>query len=397
MKIQVVSQYFHPDNFRINEIVAELTQNGHEISVLTGLPDYANGRIPKEYKWFKKRKESWQGAKINRVTTIARRKGVIFRALNYFSFMFSGWLRATFQKKPDCDAIFVYQTSPVFQAVPAIKLKKRTKKKLVLYCCDLWPESLKAWGVKETSFLFKMVKRYSARLYKKCDVIAVTSKPFITYLTEVCGIDENKIIYLPQHAEDMFADIVGQYEENDCYDFLFAGNIGAVQNLDIVLRAAAQVQTDAPYKIHLVGDGSEVESLKVLASELNIADKVVFHGRFPLEDMPRFYKMADCFLLTLRGGDFIGMTLPVKSQSYLSIGKPVLGVAEGAIYELISELKCGRVVNHDDIEALALSMKDMIENEPYYRQQGLSGRAAFEADYTKEKFISSLLSILQGA
>lgn len=396
MKIQVVSQHFYPDNFRINEIAEALHDSGNIVSVLTGLPDYSDGHIPKAYKGFKNRREIRNGVNIRRVSTIARRKGIFSRALNYFSFMCSGWLHSAFRKKPDIDAIFVYQTSPVFQAAPAVRLKKRTGKKLVLYCCDLWPESLKAWNVSESGLLFKAVKKFSARLYNECDIIAVSSKPFFGYLTEVCGVDGQKIVYLPQHAEDIFADIVGQYEENGCYDFVFAGNMGKVQNLDTVLYAVEKVRTELPFKVHLVGGGSEMNNLQKLSQELGITDKVVFHGRFPLENMSRFYKMADCFLLPLRGGDFIGKTLPTKTQSYLSVGKPILGAANGAIYDLISELDCGIAVVYDDIEALANGIKEMTNNPVLYRQKGLIGRTAFEERYTKEKFIDTLLSILQG-
>lgn len=394
VKIQIISQFYYPDDFRINDITAELVRQGHSVRVLTGLPDYTTSRIPEEYRYGKKRRETVDGVDITRVPTVARRKGMLCRILNYLSFVVSASLYAMFCHK-DFDVIFVYQTSPVFQAIPAQILKLRSKKKLVLYCCDIWPECMKAWNVAETSVPYKMVRQISGWLYRGCDIVAITSRPFRDYLRNVCGVDGGKITYLPQHAEDSYADICGQYEENGCIDFLFAGNIGAVQNVDCILRAAALVTSDLPFCLHLVGDGSELENCKQLAAELALGDKVVFHGRFPATEMPRFYKMADCFLLTLRGGDFIGMTLPAKAQGYLSAGKPVLAAIDGAGREMVADAGCGAAVPAGNSRALANAMEQLIQNFAMYQQKGLCGRTFYEKNYTKSAYIQALTEILK--
>ena len=395
MNILIVSEYFYPDDFRINDIVCELVKMGHQVKVLTGLPDYTTSRIPKEYKWFRRRHEVYHGAEVVRVPTIARRSGLLFRVLNYGSFVISSYLYASFCRKKEIDVIFVYQTSPVFQAYPAKRLKKRTGKPLVLYCCDLWPESMKAWHVGEESLPFRVVKRISSRLYQACDRIAVTSTPFEGYLEDTCGVPEERISYLPQHAEDLYHDICGEYEDNGCIDFLFAGNIGAVQNVDCIIRAIPFVNTDKPYHIHIVGDGSELEACRSLASELGVERQITFHGRFPLSEMNRFYRMADCFLLTLRGGDFIGLTLPAKSQGYLSAGKPILGAIDGAASEMIREADCGECVPAGDYRALGEKISQMVENFAPYIEKGKNGRRFYEENYTKETFMRSLIKLLE--
>ena len=394
MNILVVSEYFYPDNFGINGVVEELMKSGHHVRVLTGLPDYTTSKIPKKYKWFRNRHEQFNGAEIVRVPTIARRHGVFFRALAYGSFVVSSFLYACFCRKSEIDAILVYQTSPVFQAIPAEKLKKRTGKRLVLYCCDLWPESLKAWNVKESSLIFKAVHKISKRIYHRCDTIAISSKPFREYLQTVCTVPEESIVYLPQHAEDIYADICGAYQDNGCIDFLFAGNIGSVQNIDCIINAIPYVQTKRDFHVHIVGDGSELENCKQLAKRLHVTDRVTFYGRHPLSEMKKYYQMADCFLLTLRGGDFIGKTLPAKSQSYLSAGKPVLAATDGAACELIAEADCGECVPAGDYQALGAKMAQMAEHFEEYRQKGLNGRRFYEENYTREKFIGSLTGLL---
>jgi len=394
MEIQIVSQHYHPDNFLINDIAEELAKRGHAVRVLTGLPDYATSMIPQEYKFFRRRRETISGVNVRRVSTTARRKGVLFRVLNYASFALASSVYSLFTRKTDFDVIFINQTSPIFQVFPAIIYKRRTGKKLVMYCYDLWPESMKAWGVGAGNLAYNLVKKISGRLYRACDIIAITSKPFKQYLVEVCGVAKERIVYLPQYSEDTFECILGQYQDSGCVDFLFAGNVGAVQNLDCVLRAAAIVETKKPFRIHIVGDGSELENLRQLTLELGLEDNVTFHGRHSQKAMTDFYKMADCFLLTLRGGDFIGMTLPGKAQGYLCTGKPILAAIDGAGREMMAEADCGEYVPANDHVALAEKMLLMIESFENYKEKGMNGRRFYESHYTKDIFYDSLIAIL---
>lgn len=394
MVVQIVSQLYHPDNFRINDIAAELVLKGHRVSVLTGLPDYTTSRIPKEYKWMRKRKESINGVDVRRVPTIARHSGVFFRILNYCSFSLTASIYAFFSKKPVCDVIFVNQLSPVFQAIPAVIYKWRTQKPLVLYCYDLWPESLKAWKVPEKSLVFRTVKKISSWIYRRCDVIVISSQPFREYLSEVCKVDDKNIVYLPQYAEDIFGEITGQYSENGVIDFLFAGNLGAIQNVDCILRAAAVVDADKPFCIHIVGDGSEAKRLEALASELSLGEKVVFYGRRSLADMVSFYKTADCFLLTMLGGVFLEMTLPGKAQSYISAGKPVLAAIGGEGRRLIEQADCGETVSAGDYNALAEKMVLFINHCESYKAKGDNGRRYYENHFSKQMFFQKFVSIL---
>lgn len=395
MKIQITSLYYHPENFRINDIAASLVQRGHEVRVLTALPDYSTGRVPPAYRWGRRRREVIEGVTVRRVPLFARRTGLLARIVNYASFTATMSLYALFTRQTRFDVILCNMTSPIFQTLPAVLYKRRTGKRLVMYCYDIWPECLKAWNVREDSALFRAVRRISSWLYRQCDVVAITSRPFRGYLTEVCGVPDNRIVYLPQYAEDTYSDIVGHYEENGCIDFLFAGNLGAVQNVDCILRAAALVQTTAPFCIHIVGDGSEFAALQALAGELLPAERVRFYGRRPLAEMKAFYTLADCFLLTLRGGDFIGMTLPGKAQGYLCAGKPVLAAIDGAGRELVEEAGCGEAVPAGDAPALAEKMQAMIEDFAPYRAKGLAGRRYYEQHFTRETFLASLETILE--
>lgn len=395
MKVLIISQYFYPENFRVNDIASELIARGHQVQVITGLPDYATSVVPKEYKWGKKRNERVGEVSVHRVSIIARRHGVLFRFLNYLSFMLSSWLYAKFGEKPEADIVFVYQTSPVFQGVPALTYKKKLKIPVVLYCCDLWPESLKAGGVKESNLIFPVIKKISSKIYRSCDLVCVSSKPFFSYLNTVCKVDMKKMEYLPQHAEDLYLDIIGKYKNNGCVDFLFAGNIGAVQAVDCILKAVSVMNPAFPFCVHIVGNGSELLRCKKLAHELHIEKKVVFYGRHPLEAMKDFYFQADCFLLTLRAGDFIGKTLPAKSQSYLSAGKPIVAAADEAIQDMIKESGGGVAVPAGDFNALAKAMEDVILNFGKYQEMGKSGRKFYEKNYSKDVYMDHLINIFE--
>lgn len=394
INIKIVSEYFYPDSFLINDITKELVDKGHNVSVITGLPDYSTGIIPKEFRFFKNRKQTLFGAKVRRIPMIARHRGVAFRILNYLSFMINSTVYAIFCSKKKTDVIFVYETSPVFQALAAVILKKRTGRKLVMYCCDLWPESIKAWGIKESSLIFKVVKKFSSWLYRKCDVVAVTSKPFKDYLIHICGVNSDRIEYLPQYAEDLYTDIVGNCTENDCVDFMFAGNIGSVQNVDCIINAVKYIKTDKNYKIHIVGDGSEFEKIKKMAKELGVSERIDFHGRFPRSQMSEFYKLADCFLLTLNGDNFIGKTIPGKLQSYFSAGKPVIAAIDGAASDIINEANAGIAVKAGDEQSLAKAMQNAVENFSNFNEMGNNARLYYEKNFTKDKFIADLLKIL---
>ncbi|MGI6264791.1 MAG: glycosyltransferase family 4 protein [Acutalibacteraceae bacterium] len=385
---------YAPDDFKINDVVAQLVKQGHMVKVVTGLPDYATSRIPKDYRWFRRRHEKSEGLEIRRLPIIARRSGVFFRMLNYASYVLSGLIYTLFAPKKGVDAVLVYETSPVFQALPALLYAKLARRPVTLYCLDVWPACVKAWNVGENALFYRFSLRMSRFIYRRCETVAVSSRPFIPYLRDVCGVEEKKMPYLPQHAEDLYEKAGGGYEENGVTDFLFAGNIGAVQDVQTIIRAAALIPPDKPFAVHIVGSGSEQEHCQQLADQLGLADKVIFHGRYPKSDMPRFYRLADALLLTLRGGDIIGQTLPAKAQSYLSCGKPILGAIDGAGQEMIRQADCGACVSAGDAKGLAAAMERLIDDPAPYRKKGENGRRFYEENYTEDLFMRRLTALL---
>lgn len=395
MHIFVVSQIFAPTPFRINDIVQSLTAAGHRVTVLTGLPDYGLKTIPAEYRFWRRRREQLLGATVIRVPTTARRSGVFWRALNYASFAVNGWLYANFCRVKDIDAILCYETSPVFQAVPARRLRKRSGRPFVLYCLDLWPASLKAWRVPERHPVYRWAGQASRKLYRSADRVPVSSPTFGAYLTSVCGVEPDRIDFLPQHAEDQFAAVAGAPHPNGCCDFVYAGNIGSVQAVDQLIAAVSLMRTRRRFHVHIIGSGSELDRVQAQAEDLGLSDRVTFYGQQPLEAMPAYYQLADVFLLTLQADGEITDTIPGKLQGYMSAGRPVVAAARGAVPVVLAAADCGWTVDPGDPAALAAAMDFAAEHEAEGRLKGERGHAYYQAHFTRSRVMERLLRLLQ--
>lgn len=393
VKIIFVGQYYWPDNFLINEITEELVNRGHTVTVLTGLPDYTTNLVPKEYKRRKNRHEIRNGVEIFRVPIIARHTGIIYRILNYLSFFLSSSIFA-YVHHFEADIIFAYQTAPVLMGNAAIILKKKLKKPLFFYCLDIWPDQMKIWGILENNPLFKLMKAYSRYAYKSGDLVGITSMPFKKYLIEVNHVNEQNIVYLPQHSARMNLNQLDEKNyDKETIDLMFAGNIGKQQNVECLLKAVARIHTDKKYKVHIYGDGTAYDTCKQLAEKLNICDRVIFYGRVPKSKLDLIYPRMDAFLLTLRSEKQIGFsanTVPAKFQGYLSAEKPILAAIDGGAKEIIDQIGCGKAVAADDDKGFAEIITEFINNPKKFKNQGVLGKKYFDENYDK-KIVMDLL------
>ena len=392
MKILVVCQYYHPEPVRITDICEELVRRGNQVTVLTDIPNYPMGNIYKGYEKGNNRTETINGVKVCRCFTIPRKTNAVMRLLNYHSFSF---FSKKFVKKldDDFDVVLVNQLSPVMMANAAIKYKKKYNKKVIMYCLDIWPESLCAGGIKKNSLIYKVYYNISKKIYKNMDKILVTSKSFIKYLKDSFDIDDNKMEYLPQYAESIFDVKECRKEPNNNIDLLFAGNIGKAQSLDTIIDAANLLKDYKKLFFHIVGDGQELKRLKNKVKELKLKN-VIFYGRKPLDEMPKYYKMADAMLVTLCGDSLISSTLPGKVQTYMAAGKPIIASANGETMDVIKEAKCGFCSKADDSEELANNIKKFIN----YKDKEKLGNNSFnyyKKEFHEEIFINKLLTELR--
>lgn len=380
MKILTVCQYYYPEPFRVHELCEALVQRGHQVTVLTGVPNYPMGVIPVEYQHKKRREEVLNGVHMIRVSEIPRRPGKIGLAKNYLSFLLSACWRALWLKK-EFDVILVYQLSPVLMAIPAFIVKGRSKaRRIVLYCLDLWPESLVALGISKDCLFFQLIRWVSQKIYNGVDEIAYTSQMFRHYFKQELKLKQKRYVYIPQFADSLFEQIEAVQHEG--VNLVFAGNVGELQCVDTVVRAAALVnRTDIRW--HIVGDGSALETCKALASSLHLEGKVIFYGRLPVEEMPGLYAIADAMLVTLAANEVISYTLPGKVQSYMAAGKAIIGAVNGETARVIAAAGCGLCCAAEDAEGLA----ELVEHFTVEEGRAYGGRAR---DYYQENYRMSL-------
>lgn len=384
MKILVICQYYYPEPFRISDICEELTKKGHEVMVITGLPNYPMGEI---YNGYQKKigvTEVINGVKVHRCYEIPRKNNILFRMLNYYSFMFSS---TQYIKKmnEEYDRVFVYQLSPVMMAKAALKYKKKFNKKVVLYCLDLWPASLSMGGISKKSLLYKYFRKVSKDIYTKVDEILVTSKSFADYFVEVLDVKDVK--YLPQYAEEIFSPEECRKKDDGIIDLMFAGNVGVAQSVETIIYAANELKNNNSVRWHIVGDGSELEKMIHLATELKLKN-IVFHGRKNIDEMPKMYSMADAMLVTMKADEFLSSTLPAKVQSYMAAGKPIIGAIDGETALVIQSAKCGLCGNAGDIQELVSNVRKFIDLDKVNFEK--NARKYYDEHFEKKLFMDKL-------
>lgn len=390
-KILVICQYYKPEPFRISDICEEMVRRGHEVHVVTGYPNYPEGILYDGYGKGKHIDEIIEGVHVHRCFTIPRETGSVKRLMNYYSYAASSTAYVLSKKcaatdgKP-FDVVFCNQLSPVMMADAAIAYKKKYKVPIVMYCLDLWPESLIAGGIARESAIYKFFHSVSKRIYRKMDKILITSRMFSDYLEEEFGIKKDKIEYLPQYAEGIFEQIPPR-KEDGIFNFMFAGNIGAVQSVETVIKAAEMLK-DEPIIFHIVGGGTDLERLQELAKGF---ENIVFYGRRPLEEMPEFYAKADAMLVTLVADPVLSLTLPGKVQSYMAVGKPIIGAIDGETKAVIEEAKCGFCGKAEDAFELASNIIKFISFDNR-KMLGENARDYYMTNYKEKLFMDKLES-----
>ncbi len=393
-KILVICQYYKPEPFRISDICEEMVQRGHEVQVVTGYPNYPEGILYDGYGKGKHIDEVINGVKVHRCFTIPRETGIAKRMMNYYSYAISS-IKYVLSNKciasdgKKFDVVFCNQLSPVMMAHAAIAYKKKYKVPVIMYCLDLWPESLIAGGIKRESAIYKYYHHVSKTIYRQMDKILITSRMFSKYLKNEFGITAENIEYLPQYAEGIFEQIPPK-TETGVFDFMFAGNIGEVQSVETILKAAEKLK-EYPVKFHIVGGGTDLERLKKIKEDKKI-ENVIFYGRRPLEEMPGFYEKADAMLITLAADPVLSLTLPGKVQSYMAVGKPIIGAIDGETKEIIEDARCGFCGNADDAEKLTENIKHFILKEIDRTNMGQNARKYYEENFQEKLFMDKLES-----
>jgi colanic acid biosynthesis glycosyl transferase WcaI len=397
LKVLVISHYFWPETFRVNDLVAGLVERGHRVTVLTGIPNYPSGRYFDGYGLLGNNGEEYKGAEVVRVPVVPRFRGRSWNLiLNYLSSALMMSVRALGLARREWDVVFVFQPSPITTAIPARVLRAFRSTPVFLWVQDLWPETLSAVGAIQSATALRAVEKLVRWVYNGSDRILVQSEAFRASITRVAPDRADRVQYYPNFAESLYRPVEpeqlpGDPELPPGFVITFAGNIGVAQDFGTVLTAAELVKDDPEMQWIIAGDGRGRDWVEQEIRARRLEGHVRLIGQYPVDAMPRLFARSDALLATLRREPIFGLTIPSKLQSYLASGRPILAGLDGEGARIVKEAGAGltcRAENPEDLARIALQLKNL---SPQERQSmGVRGRAYFEQHFEREKLLDQL-------
>lgn len=403
MNILVLSQFFKPETFIINDLVLEMEKLGHQVTVLTGKPNYPEGDIYPGYKIWGTQKENYgQNIEVFRVPLLPRRKaGALNLILNYLSFaLMASILGPWLLRRKKLDVILVFAVSPITQAIPAIVLKFFKGCFVSVWVQDLWPQSLVVTGYIKNNFILSMVEVMVNVIYRFSDLILVSSKSFFDPVRKIYA--NAKLAYYPNSfkrpaPEDYKLDLPSELnqllEKNFCV--VFAGNIGQAQGVDTILEASKLLKAMPQIKFVFVGSGARLNWILEQKKQHGL-DNVECVGRFDIKYMPAIYSKSKLMLLTLKADEIMKYTLPWKTQSYMAAGKPIVAAIDGEAMRIVQEARCGFTGPAENAQELAENIKKAYALQPQeLESMGQNGRAYFEKNFEMQSQVQRLIEIFQ--
>ena len=394
--ILVICQVFYPEQFRINDMCCEWVKRGYKVTVVTGIPNYPQGKFYDGYGFFKKRKEQWNGIDIIRIPLIPRGNNAIGLILNYISFPISGFFWKIFTKIK-ADYVFMFETSPMTQCVIGVWYAKKHKVPLYLYAQDLWPENVEVVTGITSPIVIEPIQKMVDYIYKNCTEIFVTSPSFVE---AVCNrkvrVPREKVHYWPQYAEEFYVPmektVVKEVPDNDIFKIMFTGNVGYAQGLD-VLPKTAQILKERGKKVLfcIVGEGRYLEEFKAEIKKLKTEEMFCLIPRQPATEIPRLLAACDASFLSFMETKLFEMTIPAKLQSYMACGMPVLAAASGESERVITEAECGFCSPSGDAKVLADSVEKMMNcSHQELQMMKANARHYFEEHFDKKKLLDKM-------
>lgn len=406
MRVLIFTNHFFPENFKVNDVAFELTRRGYSVTVVSGIPNYPHGRFYPGYGFFSRTRDSIKGVKVFRLPLIPRGNGGSIRLfLNYSSYLITSSLFSIYLafKSERFDVVFVHETSPVTIGVPAVIYRALRQTPVLFWVLDLWPESVEAASNTRSRWLRWSLTSLVKSIYKRCDQILISSRGFAESIRDK-GQAEEKLAYFPNWAEDVFlrqtfitpADMqLSEPKIPKGFLVMYAGNLGEAQDFPNLI-AAAKVVDDAEIKYILVGGGRKEADIQRLVRENDLQERFFFPGNFPVDLMPYFFSKADVLFVSLRRDPIFSLTVPAKLQSYMAMGKPIIGVLDGEGGKIIQEAQCGITVEQENPLALAVGIKQMKALALSDRLElGKNGLMYYQKHFGKESNIERLENLIR--
>ncbi len=398
MKVLIVSQYFHPENFRVNDLAAWLAEHGHEVTVFTGIPNYPSGRYFSGYGLLRRRMELWNGVTVVRVPQVSRGGGGAIRlVLNYVSFAFVACLYGWLRLGRGYDVIFVHQPSPVTVGIPAVLMRKRTQAPILFWVLDLWPESVTAAGGVRSPWVLRLLARLTRWIYSHCERVLVASRAFIPRV-DAMGVAEGRIVYFPNWAEAVYQP--SKVAEPPVplpqgFRIMFAGNIGVAQDFPAILDAAERLKGYPDIHWIVLGAGRMGDWVREEVIRRGVEGTVHLLGSYPPEQMPRFFAHADAMLVSLKPEPIYSLTVPAKLQAYMACGRPIIAMLDGEGARIVEEAGAGMTCPAGDGRALAEAVLSMARLDPRTRaEMGNQARAYSLTHFDREQIFRKLETLM---
>jgi colanic acid biosynthesis glycosyl transferase WcaI len=394
LRILILSQLFHPEpDLKGLPMARALQARGHQVEVITGFPNYPGGTIYPGYAIRPWKRETVDGIAVRRVIMYpSHDRSGSRRALSYLSLgLAAAGLGPFLTRKPD--VVYIYN---LITLVPAARwIRRLTGAKVVLDIQDLWPQSVAASGMLRSERGLRLLQRWSDTSYAAADRIVVLSPGFKRNLVDR-GIPPERVEVVYNWApEDNASGPHSEAAESvGCFEVLFAGTMGIMQGLDVVIEAARQLQDRAAdVRFTLIGSGVDQQRLMNLAAGL---PNVRFLPRRPASQMDGVLRSADALLVHLKDDPLFRVTIPSKIQAYLQAGKPVLCGVEGDAAELVERSGAGRVFSPGDASALSaaiLALRAMTADER--DEMGRRGRTFYERELGLEAGVARMEAVFR--
>lgn len=397
-RILVITQYFYPETFRINDMCQEWVKRGYKVTVVTGIPNYPMGKTFEGYGLTKKRHEFWNDIEIYRIPLIPRGSSSIGMMANYISFMISGII-AGLTKNIKADYVFTFEVSPMTQVLTGIVFAKKLHVPHYLYVQDLWPENVMTVTGISNPIAIKPIDKMVDYIYKNTDEIFATSPSFVNAIcNRKVKVNKNKVHYWPQYAEDFYRPCkvkkVNEIPDDDSFKVIFTGNIGTAQGLQILPKTAELLKNEN-MKFVMVGDGRYLEEFNAEVKKRMVADKFVMITRQPAERIPEMLAACDAAFLSFQDADLWRMTIPAKLQSYMACGMPVIAAAQGETKRIITEAGCGVCSTIGNAKELSKAIKTMMNAD--LKKMGTRSRQYFKSHFDKQMLMDQMEKYLRGS
>ncbi len=401
MRFAILTQYYPPEmgapQARLSELAARFVERGHEVVVLTAMPNYPRGKIFPGYGGLLRREEQ-AGVRIVRTTIFpTKRVGMLPRLSNYFSFVGASMLFGAFTL-PKIDYLMT-ESPPLFLGISGYVLSRLKGTRLIFNVADLWPQSAIELGVVRDGFALRTALALEAFCYRKAWLVSGQNRGILDDIRRRFpdvpthhlsnGVDPELFHPGVESRRQQF----GLGRDDECI-VLYAGLHGLAQGLSQMLEAAARLRDVAGLRFAFVGDGPQKEHLKAKAAEMNL-DNVSFFDPQPRELMPHLLASADISIACLERS-MIG-AVPSKIYEAMGAGCPVVLAAEGEPADIVRQSGCGLTVPSGDVEGIAAAIRRLAAHPDERQAFGEQGRRAAIERYHRGKIVNTFINRLENA